>query len=788
MEKRKLLKNSKKKGSSSGPIFSKDGIPLDYFVIIDAGSKGSRVHVYNWLNPQKTFEKGLSFDQVNFRRSEDVELNEKDDDDTPSSSEDESDSEDDDVLDKTKTKAKTKTKTNTTMGNKNNKPLHFPKIHTKSWWHKKITPGISAFNRAPHKIGKHHLSKLLSRASKIVPKSQHYRTPIFLHATAGMRLLSPTEQQQILNEICIYFEKQSDFFIPDCASHVNVIDGDYEGLYGWLSINSLIGAFNDPESHQHGKNHTTYGLLDMGGASTQVVFQPNASEIEEHQNNLYHLKLRRLPVYNPEKKLYDSPIQEEFSVYSDSFLGFGMFQARTRYHNTLLATDENEPQYHYWGFTKAPITDPCIPKGYTRSEILGDKSYDFIGGSNFESCLTNIFPVLANSTHGGAPKANCKQFNEGDEVSECLLNDLIPSFDFDVNHFIGVSGYWDAIGGLLSQKDKAKRDSSEDQKNTYDYQTIFNKTERVCSQPWSTLLELNLEKDEKDRLTEDELSELCFKSSWILNFLHLGLGFPRFGIDEPTSNSNKKFQTLQLVEKLDGNSFSWALGRAMLYANDEYIQAFNNYSAIQQKDANFQSIDRPGFYHSPSEALYQFGAEQNNIAARPPFEPYDATKTYHYYNYETHDTSDHEPIWNIEPHRWYGMIVFGILLSIVAWLMLGSRKRQLAVTRISSAFRKLVDIVKRKRNSNYHHYRNVSTGDMEIGYELNDVLKDDEVDSRFEIGDEEEFDDDDDEQAAPAPAVKEDGNSDYDNGYSMYNNTKAEVDSKVIGESKSSTK
>lgn len=89
-----------------------------------------------------------------------------------------------------------------------------------------------------------------------------------------MRLLLPTEQQQILNEICLFFENKSDFFIPDCASHVNVIDGDYEGLYGWLSINTLIGAFDDPSSHKHGKNHTTYGLLDMEERQLKLCFNP----------------------------------------------------------------------------------------------------------------------------------------------------------------------------------------------------------------------------------------------------------------------------------------------------------------------------------------------------------------------------------------------------------------------------------------------------------------------------------------------------------------------------------
>ncbi|CAK9439100.1 uncharacterized protein LODBEIA_P33240 [Lodderomyces beijingensis] len=731
-EKRQDKTKHKKKPLKPGPLVSKkNGIPYDYLVIIDAGSKGSRVHVYSWLNPKGVLEneaKLAHFHKIRDSRKE-----------QEVSSDDESDSAGEEEENKEGGGGGEKESAKTTL---------FPRIRTKPKWHKKIVPGISSFNNAPYKIGNHHLAKLLARASKIVPKSQHFRTPIFLHATAGMRLLPPTEQQQILNEICKFFQNQSDFFMPDCASHVNVIDGDYEGLYGWLSINTLIGAFDQPEKHQHGKNHTTYGLLDMGGASTQVVFQPNSTEIEEHQNNLYHIILRKIPALNSSgKKInFDEPQLKEFNVYSDSFLGFGMFQARSRYLSSLVASDDKEYQYHYWGRTKSPMNDPCIPKGFTTTEVVGDSSYDFIGESNFEKCLTNIFPVLQNSTHGGAPKANCKQFSEIDETSECLLNELIPSFDFDVNHFIGVSGYWDAINALLSQREK--RDGQDDQKNDYDYQTIFNKTQKVCSQSWSTLLELNMQKKERKRLSEEELSQLCFKASWILNFLHLGLGFPRFGIDNPSPETNKGFQTLQLVEKLDGSAFSWALGRAMLYANDEYIQAFNNYTASVDESKSSVRIQRPGFFHSPSEALYQFGAEQNNIAGRPPYEPFDETKTYHYYDYEKYNDAndDDESKWNIEPHRWYGMIVFGLLLGIVAWLMIGSRRRQLFVTKVTTAFRKLVRMTP---GYNGAKYSSVPPGDAEMAFELGELDKDDENeddnnndddddDDRFRISDDEE--------------------------------------------------
>ncbi|RLV89162.1 Golgi apyrase [Spathaspora sp. JA1] len=687
-DKKKKNKNNK---VAAGPLYSTDGVPYDYIVIIDAGSKGSRVFIYNWLNPTAALKHGVDLNGLPSERLRLIKRLASDSDDL-SDNEDSDDEEEDKKHDK---QAK--------------EQVLLPKVSSGKKWHKKITPGISAFKSSPSKVGKYHLSPLLARAAKIVPKSQHYRTPIFLHATAGMRLLTPTEQQQILNNICKYFQYNSDFYIPDCASHVNVIDGDFEGLYGWLSINSLIGSFDNPKMHQHGKNHSTYGLLDMGGASTQVVFQPNSTEIADHQNNLYHIKLNQVPKrLGNMNSTYVPPKSLDFDVYSDSFLGFGMYQAHSRYLHSLVDRSNKENNIP-WGYkNRSPINDPCLPKGYTASETIADYSYDFIGISDFQQCLTSIFPVLQNSTHGGvtSPSGNCKQFSAANEVSSCLLNDLIPAFDFDINHFIGVSGYWNTIEELLSTRVKRSSDNK-DQKSSYNYQLIFDETEKVCSEPWSTLLELNQKR--KNQMSEDELSELCFKTSWILNFLHLGLGFPRFGIDEIPNKNNKGFESLQMVEELGGNAFSWTLGRAILYANDEYVQSYNNFT-------NSTALKRPGFFHSSSEYVYQFGAEQHAVPPRPVFvAPRDSESKYHHFDYEDQIDKGNG---SKNSHIWYTFFIFLGLLLVIGWL-LGSTGRRVVVTKVKNGIQSLI-----RYTPGYNKAKYVSVGssdDLETGFELDDL-------------------------------------------------------------------
>ncbi|GEQ67823.1 hypothetical protein JCM33374_g1489 [Metschnikowia sp. JCM 33374] len=656
-----------------GPVNSTSGVPYDYIVVVDAGSHGSRAYVYNWLNPQHALDAGIDISvarKVNLVRrifgDEKRRSKSKPDGDSGSDSEADSDDESGSV------------------------GVKFPAIHNHKKWHRAIKPGLSSFNQSPQKVGKHHLGYLLNLASSVVPKSQHHRTPIFIHATAGMRLLPPNEQEPILENVCQYLRTNSDFFMPDCKSHVNIIDGNIEGLYGWLSINYLVGSFDRPDEHQHGKNHTTYGLLDMGGASTQVVFQPNSTETEEHKNNMYKVSLYKLPeaLNGTSRDLsYNAPKSSDLFVYSDSFLGFGMFQAHNRYLKFLLedfrkVNELPEDAYRF----RTPIPDPCLPKGYTFTGSIDDRHVDFTGNSDFQQCLKSIFPVLSNSTHT-SPKAkynvNCQQLNEESEVSSCLLNDKIPSFDFDINHFIGVSGYWDIVNSLLASQSLPSHDP---QNEKYDYKLIYQKTQQLCSSPLNELLEMNSLRDKKTKIQEEELAELCFKASWILNFLHVGLGFPRFGIDE-VPNKNEKFKSLELVEKFGGSSFSWTLGRAILYANDEYIQAYNNYT--KSLDPLSDELPRPGYTYTAAEGAFIYGAESENVLNRPLFTAAAQNAKYPHYDYESNYKDANESKWNIQPHRLFGSFIFVSLMLLALFFLIGKRGRSLLLENVGGGFKSI---------------------------------------------------------------------------------------------------
>ncbi|KAJ5121228.1 uncharacterized protein N7515_009189 [Penicillium bovifimosum] len=457
-----------------------------YGVVLDAGSSGTRVHVYQWLRNPIARQKA---------------------------------------------------------GPEELKSL--PEIKTKEAWTKKIRPGVSSFAHKPELIGPDHLAELLDHAKSIIPAEDAKDTPIFLLATAGMRLLGNLERQILLDQICSFARHNSDFLLPDCGAHIQVIPGVTEGLYGWIATNYLMGAFDAPEKHDHGKGHNTYGFLDMGGASAQIAFAPNATEAEKHAEDLKLLRLRNI----------DGSTQEH-RVFVTSWLEFGVHEARRRYLEAMQTAA---------GPSVKELPDPCLPSGLRTAldgkDVSGNEVEPYLlGTGKFDECLRQTFPLLDKD----APCAD----------DPCLLNGIhVPAIDFDVNHFIGISEYWHTTHEIfeMGHKDKA-----------YDFNTYQERVDSFCSQDWDSI-ERGLEKHKwGKKIDRQKAHEVCFKASWIINMLHDGIGVPRIGLEDTTSsthNGTKEvlahgkekgyLDAFQAVNKIDSTEVSWTLGKIVLYASSQ---------------------------------------------------------------------------------------------------------------------------------------------------------------------------------------------------------------------------
>ncbi|PHH55577.1 Golgi apyrase [Ceratocystis fimbriata CBS 114723] len=443
-----------------------------YGVIFDAGSSGTRVYVYKWKDAHKDIEEAR----------------------------------------------------------KNHMNI-LPKIKIEE--SKKVHPGVSSFAETPTRIGPDHLKALVDVALSEIPKEKVSGTPVYLMATAGMRLLPEAQQKMLLSEMCSYFQKHTEFSIGNCTTQFQVIPGETEGLYGWIAANYLLGGF-DPKENAGTNSHNTYGFLDMGGASAQIAFAPNATEAEKHANDLKLVRFRTLD---------GNPL--EYKVFTTTWLGFGANKARDRYIEQLVSKYEDHPD---------GLPDPCLPKGLrmtpTGQILSSDKSKPsgaiLLGTGDFKNCLAETQPLLEKD-------APCPD-------QPCLINGQhVPAIDFDVNHFVGVSEYWHTTHGVFGTHDGDK--------DEYDFATYQDKVNKFCSQDWADIQNLLQDRSKSiDEKAQDAL-QACFKASWLINVLYEGIGIPRVGLEQ--SPHNVSIDPFQPVNKIDGAEVSWTMGKMLLYASGQ---------------------------------------------------------------------------------------------------------------------------------------------------------------------------------------------------------------------------
>ncbi len=424
--------------------------------------------------------------------------------------------------------------------------------------------GISSFADNPDDIPT-YLAPLLKHAQTHIPPSLHHETPLFLLATAGMRLLSPEQKTAVLRSTCQFLKFHSNFRIDSpspagpCGSSVRIISGEEEGLFGWISVNYLMDGFGSSSS-----DRSTYGFLDMGGASTQIAFEPNPEEQEKTQS-LMDVRLRLL-----------SGEEISHKIFVTTWLGYGTNQARERYVGRAIKQHEqSRPSVEDPPPSADIVKDPCLPSGLTLAEspVYTEpstsherKTHTLLGMGSFERCLQDTLPLL-NKT------APCPD-------PPCLFNGVyVPPIDFSVSHFIGISEYWyssEHVFGLGG---------------SYDFVQYERAAQEFCGRPWQDILRMHedlkngqvVEHVDKwaDRVEVSRLQMQCFKAAWVINVLHEGFRMPRIvdpggndtiDADEVKGHAEKKglwrpwFQSMDSVGDM---TISWTLGKMVLEASKE---------------------------------------------------------------------------------------------------------------------------------------------------------------------------------------------------------------------------
>ncbi|KAF9976245.1 Golgi apyrase [Actinomortierella ambigua] len=484
-------------------------------------------------------------------------------------------------------------------------------VHASEWTYK-IEPGIADFSNRPEDVGE-HLEKLLDHAANVIPESQQEHTPIYLLATAGLRLVADDARRKILDNTCSYIRENYTFKIGKCEDHIKNITGEEEGLFGWVAINYLMGGFDHggvkvlhppegqkgldgddqhapgeavprpdltQEEHQEAQqvHRHTLGFLDMGGASTQIAFEPSTPASQAHASDLTKVTINTLD--NQELS---------YNVFVTTFLGYGTNEARRRYVKDYLLEEQGTKELleKQHPDVRIQIIDPCLPRSLHLNDTHTKPHVPLTGSGSFSKCLEKVEPMLN------------KQAACYDEP--CLFNGVhTPPIDFNVNTFIGVSEYWYSSHDILGLG------------GAYDYAEFERKSAQFCESDWEEIIARPEFKDVK----HERLEMQCFKSAWLSNVLHGGFGLPRYGekgysgteeqateVLEQADESVKGKQwipTFQSINSIKDIQVTWTLGAMLLLSSGSFEKATLGHHAHHSPSSDLPPSDHP----PPHEETY----------------------------------------------------------------------------------------------------------------------------------------------------------------------------------------
>ncbi|GAB1602804.1 ectonucleoside triphosphate diphosphohydrolase 1-like [Argonauta hians] len=385
--------------------------------------------------------------------------------------------------------------------------------------------GIHHYSADPTEAGQ-TMMPYLDYARDHIPDDRIASTPIYLGATAGMRLLRSTNQSAsdaILTSIRGIF-KASGFLFNQPEHQVRILTGSEEGTFSWITANYLQGYlglnFDSPIPYLLDNSAPlTYGALDMGGASTQISFVP-AIDVKMPSNTSFTLKL------------YGHP----FTVYTHSFLCYGINEINRRF-KTKLILDQSR------NISPAPetIRNPC-----------------WLNGTNANDTKTNLFQHPCAVIDPSIKVAESFQFIGTGELEKCQqkTNDLFNFKDCPFGHscsfnkvylppitgkeFYAFSTFYYLTFSLNLTKDN----------DSFSLEDYTNATKYWCNQPWDKAPAV-------PGLDISILREVCFEAVYIKTILTKGYHF-----------NSSTWQSLHFRKKVSGTDVGWALG-FMLYTSNE---------------------------------------------------------------------------------------------------------------------------------------------------------------------------------------------------------------------------
>ncbi|KAJ3340437.1 Guanosine-diphosphatase [Gonapodya sp. JEL0774] len=405
-----------------------------------------------------------------------------------------------------------------------------------------VEPGLSAYPDDPARAAR-SLDNLLEAAMDVVPKEVAGCTPVAVKATAGLRKLGPEKSDAILREVRNRLELEFPFKVLEGDEGVEVMDGKDEGMCVSLSTTKghcqrgLCGrgvCLGDCQlSYEADRSRdiwatnwfvldglrncgrkcltfeiATVAIMDLGGGSTQIVFEPNPSFPDTHPAARDH----RAEILFGGRR---------YELYQHSYLGYGLMEARTK-----IAAGSDKAA----GCLPAHAFDDLeLPEG-SESATTDDTT---VALSDFDRCLART------TQHSGL-------FNKDEEcpVHPCSFDGVYmpkirESFPGEV---VAISFFYDRFEKLdlgervtVADVERWSRDVC-----GYDEDAEVNRSNGASAS--RELLPI--------RALARKNPHFCMDMTYMYALLHKGYDVP-------------SDRTIRVIKKVDGVEMGWCLGASL---------------------------------------------------------------------------------------------------------------------------------------------------------------------------------------------------------------------------------
>ncbi|TSK34845.1 Ectonucleoside triphosphate diphosphohydrolase 3 [Bagarius yarrelli] len=354
------------------------------------------------------------------------------------------------------------------------------------------------------------LKTCMEEIINVIPAHQHKSTALFLGATAGMRLLhqkNETQSNEVLRAMQNYLRS-----LPLDFHNASIISGQEEGLYGWITVNYLMGNFlekNIWNAWVHPNGAQTVGSLDLGGASTQIAFTAPS-----HVTGPDIIKI----------SLYGY----EYNVYTHSFLCYGKNEAEKKVLAELVKLSSD------W----SRINHPCYPLGYTVAipgeEIFGSECTKHSAPPRYTPESTFVFVGMSDPGRCKNVVKRIFDLRSCEGKQNCSFNGVYqPPVTGD---FMAYAGFYYTAGTL-------------DLKGSNSLEK-FNHTVRLfCSLDWKTL-------KKQYNITDKHLKSYCYSANYVHTILADGYKFDA-----------NNWEKLDFQKEVNKTSIAWSLGYMLAQSN-----------------------------------------------------------------------------------------------------------------------------------------------------------------------------------------------------------------------------